>query len=85
MAKIIKKAAAPKAAKKSPAKPAPKAASAAPAARAAKPVSAEERYRMIQEAAYYIAEGKKFASDPFEDWRQAETQIDTLLRKEGRL
>lgn len=87
-AKPVKKPAAPalKAAKKA----------AAPATPAAKPVNAvaapakpaaaksaltpEQRYRMIQEAAYYVAERKGFISNPAEDWAEAEAQIDAKLR-----
>ena len=46
------------------------------------PISAEQRYRMIAEAAYYIAERRSFASgDAAADWAQAEMQIDALLKK----
>lgn len=40
----------------------------------------EQRYRMIQEAAYYVAERKGFVSNPAEDWAEAEAQIDAKLR-----
>ncbi len=46
------------------------------------PVSAEQRYRMIAEAAYYIAERRRFApGDAAADWAQAEMQIVALLKK----
>jgi len=46
------------------------------------PVSAEQRYRMIAEAAYYIAERRNFApGDAAADWAQAEMQIVALLKK----
>lgn len=46
------------------------------------PVSPEQRYRMIAEAAYYIAERRSFApGDPAADWTQAEMQIVALLKK----
>lgn len=39
-------------------------------------ISAEQRYRMIAEAAYYIAEKRGFApGDPSKDWADAEAQI----------
>jgi predicted lipid-binding transport protein (Tim44 family) len=55
------------------------------AAAAAKPaVSAEERYRMIQEAAYHRAEQRGFqGGDPHEDWVAAEAEIDALLASRG--
>ncbi len=76
-----------------PAKAAPKPASVAKAAsvkapaKAAKskaaqtrtPVSDEQRYRMIAEAAYYRAEKNQFKSDPVRDWIEAENAIATLL------
>ena len=60
-----KKAAAPKA----PAKPRAKKAA----------VSPEERYRMIQDAAYYIAEKHGFTGDNHAFWLQAEQEIDAKL------
>ncbi len=71
------------------AKPKAKAKTAKPAAAAKRnvkashpTVSAEQRYRMIAEAAYYIAERRKFApGDAAADWAQAEMQIVTLLGK----
>lgn len=45
-------------------------------------VSAEQRYRMIAEAAYYIAERRNFApGDVAADWEQAEAQIAVLLNR----
>lgn len=50
------------------------------------PVDAEERYRMIAEAAYFLAEKRGFTGgDRGEDWRQAEAEIDRMLREQGRL
>jgi hypothetical protein len=70
-----------------PAAPAtPSAATVKTAAAPAKPAVAtsaltpEQRYRMIQEAAYYVAERKGFISNPAEDWAEAEAQIDAKLR-----
>jgi hypothetical protein len=80
--------AAPAPAPVAPAKAAPVAAAPAPAAKpaakaAAKPaVSAADRYRMIQEAAYFIAEKRGFAPGNHEqDWAEATAQIDRLLAK----
>lgn len=45
-------------------------------------ISAELRYRMIAEAAYYIAQQRGFsAGDAGADWAQAEAQIAQLLDK----
>lgn len=44
-------------------------------------VTAEERDRMIREAAYYIAERRGFeGGSPAEDWEQAEAEVDQLLK-----
>jgi hypothetical protein len=51
-----------------------------PAASVKPGVSAEERYRMIQEAAYHRAEQRGFqGGDPHEDWVAAEAEIDAML------
>ena len=42
-------------------------------------VSAEQRYRMVAEAAYYRAEANQFKSDPLRDWIDAESDIAALL------
>ncbi|MEJ2630518.1 MAG: DUF2934 domain-containing protein [Acidihalobacter sp.] len=48
--------------------------------KAASPVTAEQRYRMIAEAAYLIAESHGFDSGrTLDDWLQAEAQIDRQL------
>jgi hypothetical protein len=45
-------------------------------------LSAEERVRLISQAAYYRAEQRHFApSNPVDDWRAAEAEIDARLRK----
>ena len=45
------------------------------------PVSPEERYRMIAEAAYFRAEKRGFVGgDIAEDWVQAEAEIDRILQ-----
>jgi hypothetical protein len=47
-------------------------------------VSAEERYNMIAEAAYYRAEQRGFQDgDTVADWLAAETEIDGKLAKSG--
>lgn len=67
------------AAKPAPAKPAAPAVKTAPAKAA---VSAEQRARMIAEAAYYIAEKRGFIHGHHDaDWAAAEKQIDALLAK----
>lgn len=82
-----KAAAAPKApvVKKTAARKAPVAA--APAKKPAAPkkttrkkvVTGEERFRMVQEAAYYIAERNGFAGDDQRYWSEAEATIDALV------
>jgi hypothetical protein len=42
-------------------------------------MSAEERYRMVEVAAYFLAERNNFAGNPVEYWTQAEAQISSLL------
>ena len=39
----------------------------------------EERYRMVQQAAYFIAEQNKFNGDPMDFWSAAEAQIARML------
>ncbi|HMO05809.1 MAG TPA: DUF2934 domain-containing protein [Kiritimatiellia bacterium] len=63
-------------------KPVP-AAKAAPAKAAAKTISAQERYHMIDEAAYYRAEKSGFQVDPHANWVAAEKEIDELLAKQN--
>lgn len=49
---------------------------------AAKHVTAEERWNMIADAAYYRAEKRNFiGGDPHEDWLQAEAEIDAALAR----
>jgi hypothetical protein len=43
------------------------------------PISPEERYRMIQEAAYFRAEKEGFEGDPWKCWLVAEAEIDARL------
>lgn len=50
------------------------------------PLTPEERHRMIAEAAYYLAEKRRFkGGDPFLDWLEAERAIDRFLRGPCRL
>ncbi|MDR0994181.1 MAG: DUF2934 domain-containing protein [Verrucomicrobiota bacterium] len=76
-----KASAAPKAAVKKPAvkKAAPKA---TPKAAAKKPVdlSPEERYRMVEEAAYFIAERHGFNGDTIYFWTLAEAEIRDQMK-----
>jgi len=64
---------------------APKKAAAPRAKKAAAPATLkpgpEELYRMIQTAAYFIAERNGFSGDSKEYWAQAETQILSLINK----
>ena len=49
------------------------------------PVSHEERWRMVAEAAYYIAQRRGFVGgDALADWVAAEAEVDTRLKVEGR-
>ena len=74
----VKKPAVKKPAAKKPAAPkAKKTAAKKPAAK--KAVSAEERYRMVAEAAYYLALKKGPESDPLQNWVEAEAQIAAEL------
>lgn len=44
--------------------------------------TAEQRQRLIAEAAYYLAESRGFqGGDPAQDWLQAEAAIDLKLKK----
>jgi len=72
------KAAAPKAAAK---KPAAAKKAAAPKKAAAWNPGNEERYNLVQVAAYYIAERDNFAGSPVDYWIAAELQISGSLPK----
>ena len=75
--KVVAKAAP---AKKPVAKVAPKAAAVAKPVAAKKPVvSPEQRYRMIEEAAYFIAERHGFNGDSAYFWSLAEAEINAKL------
>lgn len=44
-------------------------------------IDPEQRHRMIEEAAYFLAEHRGFAGgDPLQDWLLAEAEVDTVLR-----
>jgi hypothetical protein len=49
--------------------------------RTVRQVTAEERHRLIAEAAYLRGEAQGFLSDEREDWLLAEAEIDTRLAK----
>lgn len=52
---------------------------------AAGPVSREERWQMVSEAAYYRAKERDFrGGDDVADWLAAEAEVDARLRAEGR-
>jgi len=54
------------------------------AAHAAGPVSREERWQMIAEAAYHRARERDFRSgDEVADWLAAEAEVDARLGAEG--
>lgn len=42
-------------------------------------ITSDERYKMIEVAAYYIAEKNGFASQTMDHWLQAEQEIDAKL------
>lgn len=44
-------------------------------------ISNEERYRMVEVAAYFMAERNNFKGSPVEYWSAAEAQISALLAK----
>ena len=46
-----------------------------------KKVSDKDRYLMISEAAYYLAESQGFKGDRVANWLEAEKQIDKELAK----
>lgn len=92
--KAAPKAAKPKAAPAPKAKPVSPAPAPAPVAKpvpatvkdtkpAPKVISAQDRYHMIDEAAYYRAEKNGFQVDPHANWIAAEKEIDELLSKQN--
>jgi len=50
-------------------------------AKAVKKIGAEQRYKMVEMAAYYIAERNSFEGSPSDFWIQAEAQIEAMLGK----
>jgi hypothetical protein len=54
---------------------------AAPKASKPNKISNEERYRMVEVAAYFLAERNGFKGNPVEYWTAAEAQIAQLLAK----
>ena len=48
---------------------------------AKKAVSPEQRYMMVRDAAYYLAEKSGFTGSSVEHWIQAEKQIKAQLKK----
>jgi hypothetical protein len=79
-AKAAPAAAAPAAKAPAPAAPAAPAAKAPP--KAPKVVSADERRKLVTEAAYFIAQKRGFSGgNPVHDWLLAEKQVDETLRK----
>ena len=50
-----------------------------PAASKPNKIGAEERYRMVEVAAYFMAERNKFAGNPVGYWTVAEAQIKKML------
>ncbi len=59
-------------------KAAPRKAAAPKSKKVAKP-SPEERYRMVEMAAYFIAERHGFQGNSIEHWGEAERQISVML------
>jgi hypothetical protein len=80
-AKVVKKAEPAKAPVPAKKTPAPKVSKTASKASVGKKIviSDEQRYRMIAEAAYYLAESRHFKSDSLRDWIEAERDIALLL------
>ncbi len=50
-------------------------------AKGIKKIGAEQRYKMVEMAAYYIAERHGFEGNPSDFWIQAEAQIEAMLAK----
>jgi hypothetical protein len=46
----------------------------------ARKIGAEERYRMIEVAAYYLAENNGFQGNTLDYWVAAEAQVDGMLK-----
>lgn len=43
-------------------------------------ISAEERYRMTEVAAYFLAERNKFSGHPIDYWAEADEQVSKMLK-----
>jgi len=82
-AKIVKKKVTKKKAAKKPAakKKAPVKKKASAKKGAKKAVNPEQRYKMIQDAAYYLAEESGFIGSTVDHWTKAEKQIKAQLKK----
>jgi len=50
---------------------------------AVRTITAEERFKMIEAAAYYLAEKDGFRGDPTHYWLAAEKEIEGRLVKDG--
>lgn len=44
-------------------------------------IGPEQRYKMVEVAAYYLAERNGFAGNPSDYWIEAEAQIEVMLSK----
>lgn len=53
----------------------------APAGKKNSRVSPEERYKMIEQAAYFKAEKARFQGNPQAHWHAAEAEVDAILAK----
>lgn len=49
----------------------------------ATPITREQRYQMIAEAAYFRAQSQGFCGNPAQDWLEAEAEIDRALLQSG--
>jgi len=47
------------------------------------PITPEQRYQMIAEAAYFRAQHQGFCGNPAQDWVEAEAEIDRVLLQSG--
>lgn len=48
-------------------------------------VTPEQRYHMVAEAAYFIAERRSFnGGDPAQDWLEAEAEVERILQSGGK-
>jgi hypothetical protein len=68
--------------KKAPPPPAP--VTAALKKKPAMTVSPEERFKMIEQAAYFRAEKHGFQVDAHANWLAAEAEVDAILAKKGK-